>query len=175
VSGVVSGNNGSYIWGGGWNEGTDQTASSTTTMSSSENAATAGGTDTASATHSGPNRQAIVAATLNPATADDITEIVWQVVELKDGSTVQRGSENFATGIAQKTVPISGVVTDRAVVFGSVQPVGGQNMGRSPYAGDDIIGVCSIAMSLSSTDITMDRNNTAASCDIGWFVVEFAP
>ena len=174
VSGAISGNNGSYTWGGGWTEGTDQASGTTTTMSSAENAATADVTDTASATHSGPNRQAVVAAAFNPAD-DDITEIVWQAVEFKDGSTVQRGSENFAIGVAQKTVPITSVVTDRAVVFGSVQPVGGQNMGRSPYAGDDIIGVCSVAMSLSSTDITMNRNNTADSCDIGWFVVEFPP
>ncbi len=108
-------------------------------------------------------------------TPDDITEIVWQAIELKDGSTVQRGSENFASGVAQKTVTITSVVTGRAVAFASVQPVGGQNMGLSPYAGDDIIGVCSVTMSLSSTQITMDRNNTAASCDVGWFVVEFAP
>ena len=175
VSGAISGNNGSYTWGGGWTEATDQASGTTTTMSSAENAASADGTDTASATHSGPNRQAIVAAALNPNTADDITEIVWQAVELTDGSTVQQGSENFATGVAQRTVPITGVVPDRAVAFGSVQPVGGQNMGRSPYVGDDIIGVCSVTMSLSTTQVTMDRNNTAASCDIGWFVVEFAP
>ncbi len=66
VSGAIAGNNGSYTWGGGWTEGTDQTSGATTTMSSAEHAAAAAGTDTASATHSGPNRQAIVAAVLNP-------------------------------------------------------------------------------------------------------------
>jgi hypothetical protein len=106
---------------------------------------------------------------------DDITEIVWQAVELKDGSAVQSGSEAFAGGVAQRTVSISNVVTDRSVAFASVQPVGGQNMGRSPYAGDDIIGVCSTTMSLSSTQLTLDRNNTSHSCDLGWFVVQFAP
>ena len=107
-------------------------------------------------------------------TPDDITEIVWQAVELTNGSAVQRGSEDFTTGVAQKTVPINSV-NSRAVALASVQPVGGQNMGRSPYTGNDIIGVCSVTMSLSATQITMDRNNTAAACDIGWFVVEFAP
>lgn len=108
-------------------------------------------------------------------TPDDITEIVWQAVELNDGSTVQRGTENFVAGIAQKTVPITAVDTSRAVAFASVQLVGGQNMGKSPYAGDDIIGVGSATMSLASTSITMDRINTVASTDIGWFVVEWAP
>jgi hypothetical protein len=65
VGGVISGNNGSYVWNNGWTEGTDQVAGSTTTMSSAENAVLATGTDTASATHSGPNRQAIVAVALN--------------------------------------------------------------------------------------------------------------
>ena len=67
VSGAISGNNGSYTWGGGWSEGTDQTSGTTTTMSSAEHAVTTDGTDTASATHSGPNRQAIVAAVLTSA------------------------------------------------------------------------------------------------------------
>ncbi len=67
VAAAIAGNNGTYAWGGGWTEGTDQTSGATTTMSSAENAATASGTDTASATHSGPNRQAIVAAVLGKA------------------------------------------------------------------------------------------------------------
>ncbi len=69
VAAAIAGNDGSYAWGGGWTEGTDQTSGSTTTMSSAENAATLSSTDTASATHSGPNRQAIVAAVLSPAQA----------------------------------------------------------------------------------------------------------
>jgi hypothetical protein len=106
-------------------------------------------------------------------TPDDITEIVWQAVELKDGTAVQRGSENVASGVAQKTVAIAGIDTARAAAFASVQPVGGQNLGRSPYAGDDIIGVGSFTMALSPTQLTVERNNTAAAADVGWFVVEF--
>lgn len=70
-------------------------------------------------------------------------------------------------------VPIAVVDTSRAAAFASVQPVGGQNMGRSPYLGDDIIGVGSVTMALSTNQITMRRDNTAATADIGWFVVEF--
>ncbi len=104
---------------------------------------------------------------------DDITEIFWQAVELKDGSVVQRGSENFPSGVAQRTVNISTVDTARAVAFASVQPAGGQNMGRSSYSGDDVIGVGSVTMDLTSTTVIMDRDNTAAPADIGWFVVEW--
>lgn len=107
--------------------------------------------------------------------ADDITEIGWQVVELKDGSTVQQGSEAFATGVAQRTVSINSVATTRSVAFASVQPVGGQNMGKSPYAADDIIGVCSVTMGLTGTQVVMDRTATQSTCDVAWFVVQFAP
>ncbi len=90
-------------------------------------------------------------------TPDDMTEILCQAVELTNGSTVQRGSENFLSGDSQKLVAITSVDTSRAIAFASVQPVGGQNMGRSPYAADDIIGVGSVTMALSSTQITMER------------------
>lgn len=105
---------------------------------------------------------------------DDITEIGWQAVELKDGSRVFRGSQNFASGVAQSVVSFGGTVnTNRAVAFASVQQTGGQNEGRTPYAADDIAGVAAVTMALSATQITMDRDNTADTADIGWFVVEF--
>ena len=104
---------------------------------------------------------------------DNLEEIVWQAVELTDGTTVQRGSANFATGVAQTNVPISAVDTTRSVAFASVQPVGGQNMGRSPYSGDDVIGVGSATLELFASQITMRRRSTVDSADIGWFVVEF--
>jgi hypothetical protein len=69
VGAAISGNNGSYTWNNGWSEGSDQTSGSTVTMSTADHAETGFGTDTASATHSGPNRQAIVATVLNSVTA----------------------------------------------------------------------------------------------------------
>ncbi|MFQ5598429.1 MAG: hypothetical protein ACE5GK_10310 [Nitrospiria bacterium] len=104
---------------------------------------------------------------------DRIDEILWQAVQLNNAST-QHGSRNFPGGSLTQNVPISAVDTTRAIAFASVQPVGGQNMGRSPYEGDDIIGVGSVTMALQSNQIVMQRNNAAATADIGWFVVEFA-
>ncbi len=108
---------------------------------------------------------------------DDIEEIVWQAVELRDGSEVLRGNASFATGVSQTLVSLGGRTVDPsgAVAFASVQPVGGQNMGASPYAADDIVGVCAVTMDLAPTFVTMDRDNTASTCDVGWFVVQFAP
>ncbi len=106
-------------------------------------------------------------------TGDSLTEIVWQVVELKDGSRVQGGSEPFAAGVAQRTVAIAPVDTNRAVAFASVQAAAGQSLGRAAYNWDDIIGEASVTMGLSPASIDMRRNSTLGSADIGWFVVEF--
>ena len=108
---------------------------------------------------------------------DDITEIHWQAVELKDGSAVIRGSASLAAGIAQPDVGLGGRTANLngAVAFASVQPTSGQSMGRTDYAGDDVSGVCSVTMDLAPTSVTLDRANTAGTCDVGWFVVQFAP
>lgn len=106
---------------------------------------------------------------------DSITEIVWQAVELNDGSLMQGGSEPFASGVSQKTVSLSPITLGRATAFASVQSGGGQNMGRSPYVSDDVIGVGSFTGTLSANQLTLDRANTAAGADVGWFVVEWAP
>jgi hypothetical protein len=105
---------------------------------------------------------------------DNLTEIAWQAVELKDGTQVQRGSENFTSGTAQKVVALASPVDpQRSIAFASVQSGGGQSMGRTPYNTDDIIGVGSVTTALSPTQLTLDRNSTLATTDIGWFVVQF--
>jgi hypothetical protein len=109
--------------------------------------------------------------------ADDITEISWQAVELKDGSEVIRGSANLANGAPQVTAGLGGrtINLNGAVAFASSQPVNGQSIGRSPYAGDDVAGVCSVTAALTQNSITLGRANTADVCDVGWFVVQWAP
>ncbi len=104
---------------------------------------------------------------------DRIDEIIWQVVELNDGSSVQHGSELLNSGDAQNTIAISTIDVNRSVAFASVQAYSGQNMGMNNYNGDDITGVSSVTLELSSTSINMRRNFTGQRADIGWFVVEF--
>ncbi|WP_426414976.1 DUF6701 domain-containing protein [Aestuariirhabdus sp. LZHN29] len=100
-------------------------------------------------------------------------EISVQVIELLDGSSVQGGLQQLATGAASAQPSISPVDPSRSLVFASAQPAGGQNMGRTDYAGDDIIGVGSVTMALSANNLTMTRSNTAADAWIGWHLVEF--
>jgi hypothetical protein len=106
-------------------------------------------------------------------TPDDITEIAWQAIELKEGSSVQRGTQAFAAATAQQNVGISPVDTTKAYAFGSVQAGAGQNVGRSSYAADDIIGVGSFTAELSTSQLTLTRDNTAANANVGWFVVHW--
>ena len=104
---------------------------------------------------------------------DSVTEIVWQVVELKDGSRVQRGNEAFAAGTTQRSAAITAVDTGRAVAFASVQAAAGQSLGRTAYNADDIIGEASATLALSPSSIDLRRNSARGSADIAWFVVEF--
>jgi hypothetical protein len=106
---------------------------------------------------------------------EPIPAIGWQAIELRDGSRVQSGSENFPVATGTRTVTLgTSVDPTAAVAFASVQPAGGQNMGRTPYTANDILGVGSVTMALTSpTQVTMIRNKTADTADIGWFVVHF--
>ena len=84
-----------------------------------------------------------------PGTADDISEIVWQAVELKDGSFVRHGTANLAAGASTATADLIPMVNaSRAVAFAGVQSASGQNGGRTPYVGDDIPGVASFTAGL---------------------------
>jgi Peptidase family C25 len=107
----------------------------------------------------------------------DITEIHWQAVELRDGSEVLRGSASFANGVATAVAGFGGrkLNLNGAVAFASVQVESGLNMGKTPFATDDIVGVCSVRSTLAPTTLTLTRANTGDTCDVGWFAVQFAP
>jgi len=76
IAGVTCGNSGSYVWGNGWTEGTDQTHTSTTTMSTAHHATTAP-TDTASADFQGTmNRQVLVVMSIRPSSGGGTGELV---------------------------------------------------------------------------------------------------
>jgi hypothetical protein len=76
VAGVVGGIQSSYVWGNSWSERTDQQGTGTVTMSTSDHAAAADGTDTASADLGGPlNLQVLVIASLRPASAGNL--VAW--------------------------------------------------------------------------------------------------
>ncbi len=89
---ALSGNDGSYTWNNGWTEGYDQSSNATCNMSGADYFESATGTTTASATHSGPNRQAIAALSLQPAPAPQQPPVVSDIPD----QTIDEGS-TFAT------------------------------------------------------------------------------
>lgn len=106
------------------------------------------------------------------ATNYNITEISWQAVELRDGSTVQSGSATLTTGVATATAALTTVNSSRTTAFLSTQTGGGQNGGRTPYVAGDIIGVaCATATVTNPTLLTLTRTSTASSADFTWYVI----
>src|SRR3972149_12301306 len=100
--------------------------------------------------------------------------IVYQVVELKDGSTVYRGNQSFATGTGTHFVNLPTTIdTTLAVAFSGTQTGGGQNQGNTTYVGSDTTGVSEYTLNLSTTQINITRRNTVAPADVGWFVIDF--
>jgi hypothetical protein len=63
VAASICGNTGSFTWNNGWTEGIDQSLTSSNSTAA-DHPATANVTDSASATHSHQNKQAVVAAAL---------------------------------------------------------------------------------------------------------------
>ncbi len=106
---------------------------------------------------------------------DDNVTATWQTIQLNDGTRVFYSSLSFGSTVSQQTANIGATVDlNRSVAFATVQPAGGQNMGRSPYGGDDIIGVGSYTIEFaSSSQITLTRDNTISTSDVVWTVVEF--
>ena len=107
---------------------------------------------------------------------DNISEIAWQAVQLKDGSVVQSGSVTFINAAAQTNVNLTTTLnTNRVIAFASVASGGGQNTGRSPSTGT-VLGVGSATLAMTSnSQVTLDRNNTSDQADIGWSVVGLGP
>jgi len=108
------------------------------------------------------------------ATGDEIDRILWQVVELRDGSRVLRGIDDFGAGEVARTRPLPVTVDpSRAVALSGVGPVGGQNMGSSDYQGDDVIGVGSFTFELTPSQLQLRRASASGNASVGWFVIEF--
>ncbi len=105
--------------------------------------------------------------------SDDLSEIILQTVEFKDGSTVQSGTLDFTAGVSQQSVAITSVDTTKSVALVSGQNGAGQSMGLSDYNADDITGVCSVTTTLTATQLTMDRDQTGGTCSVAWYVIKF--
>ncbi len=106
--------------------------------------------------------------------ADPITEILYEVVELRDGAASRCGTSSFASGAASATASLSPAVDlRRATATLTVQHGSGQNAGQSSYTSDDVVGAGAFTASLTATQLRLDRAFTSGTADAGWCVVEW--
>ncbi len=136
--------------------------------------ATGSGTDIGSGLVRGTLTNSTTVTLDRSAANYNVTEIAWQAVELKEGSTVQNGSATVASAAASGTVSLTAVTLARSNAFASGMSGGGTNCGRTAYTTDDVLGVACFTLALTSTtQLTLTRANTAAAADVGWFVVSW--
>lgn len=104
-----------------------------------------------------------------------IQDVIWQVVEFRDGTSVQQGLETFSSGEAVRSVALANTIDPAAsVAFSGMQPVGGLNMGSSSYQSNDIPGTGSFTFDLSAGRLDIQRSNASSTSSVGWSVVTFA-
>jgi len=164
IAGAVCGNDGSYSWGNGWTERTDQTSAATTTMATAGHSVTAAGTDTASADHSSIiNRQVIVVASLAP-------------LPIPGGIKIQRGSTVITGTSATATAPTDfEAVASLSRAF--VRIVSAQASGTGDGSTGAInIGPNEVTATVEFTDtstITFTRSTTSGDCRLYWEIWEY--
>ena len=106
--------------------------------------------------------------------ADDL-HVAWEVIELRDGSAVQRGVRVFAAGVSIQNPDLSpSVDVNTAYPIGTVMAGSGENVGRTAYVADDIPGAASFIMELAATRVKLTRDHTTAAAVVGWQVVHWA-
>lgn len=109
--------------------------------------------------------------TFNKDGTGNNNNLTWYLVTFNDETTVQSGSQNFATGDTQKNVTITSVDTARSIAAaGSWYHRGG----KSGLTTDDNVGMGSVTLDLTSaTNLQLTRGTSGSTADIGWFVVQF--
>jgi hypothetical protein len=98
--------------------------------------------------------------------ADTNAWVEWQVVEYIDAS-VQTGDVFFNSGDGSLTATLSpSLVPGKSWLIYTYQETGG---GTPSDIGEKLVG----GLVTDATTLTFDRNNTGASLDLTWYLVEF--
>jgi hypothetical protein len=105
---------------------------------------------------------------------DDFTDIVYQVVDLKDGTRVQNGTTSFPDGTGTMTAALTTVNASRAFAFASYAEAG-QSGGSSDYNGaTDTPGVAQVTTQVTSANqLTLNRKNFTGNLSVDWTVLDF--
>lgn len=99
-------------------------------------------------------------------------EVSVQVVELRDGSTVQHGVLDLATGQAAATATIPPVTVLRSTAFSTVQHPAGHSGGSTTADAGGVVGAASVRVRLvDPTSVEVARDSVAAPASFAWQVV----
>ena len=102
------------------------------------------------------------------ATTESV-EVVVQVVELRDGTTVQHGVIDLAPSETSGTASLAPVDLNRTVAMSTVTSAGSLGGGSSDHITDDTIGEASGAVSFAnSSTISVERDAAASSASFPW-------
>jgi signal peptidase I len=105
---------------------------------------------------------------VRPITTDSI-EVAVQVIELRDGSTVQSGIIDLSPAEFTETATISPVDLSRTVAISTVMVPGSMSGGASDHVADDIVGEASAAVTLvNASTVSVERDVAASTASFPW-------
>lgn len=95
-----------------------------------------------------------------------------EVVELRDGSTVQHGVLDLAVGQSSATASTAPVTVTRSTVVSTVVAAGGLGGGSTSMGSDDVVGEGSVrARLIDSRTVELRRGATSTTASFAWQVV----
>lgn len=101
-------------------------------------------------------------------------DVALQVVELRDGTVVQRGVLDLPAGTASAAVPLTPLDPARSAALSTVQAPGSASGGASGHAASTAVAEASATMTLTGSDgLTVERGATASAASFAWQVVNW--
>ncbi len=101
-------------------------------------------------------------------------DVSVQVVTLRDGSTVRRGTVDLGPGLSSASATFAPVDLDRSTALATVTVPGNQAGGSTDHSSDDVPGEGMGVVALTDgRTVTVTRDATASSASLGWQVIEW--
>ncbi len=102
-------------------------------------------------------------------------DVDLQVVEFRDGTTVQRGVLDLAAAQDSATAAMPPVAVNRSSAIATVVVAGGASGGSTAMSADDVVGEGTVAVRLlDSRTVELVRDTATASASHAWQVVTWA-
>jgi len=111
--------------------------------------------------------------TANPVCSEDVLDLAYQRIDFGSLGTVQEVPALMFAGDLTADVTINAVDMTRTVVMSGGMPMGGEAMGETDYAADDVIGEAAALHQLtSSTNLRLTRGSANATAQWSAYVIQ---